>query len=147
MVRSFGSPGEPTLSSSRMATPRQGPGKDLLSARGLQLLKFILMPVVMTNIRTHFQRSQGESCWWNGSRFRDVFPPVLFNVRFSNFPHLWNKKAKQQGQRQNKRSVKTSTHQFRKLCRRVIGMEVRITDLRRYAVCNQRSQRGSQSKV
>lgn len=34
-VRSFGSPGESTLRSSRTATLRQSPGKDLLSTRGL----------------------------------------------------------------------------------------------------------------
>lgn len=31
-----------------------------------------------------------------------MFPPVLFNVRFSHFPHLQNKNVKQQSQRQRK---------------------------------------------
>lgn len=88
---SSGSPGETTLSLGRTAMLRQGSGKRS------QLLMFILMPVVMAIICTHSQ--QGESCRWNGSRFRDVFPPVLFNVRFSHFPHLWNKNVKQQSQR------------------------------------------------
>lgn len=79
--------------------PGSGSGKDLFSSRASQLLKFILLPVVMTIICTHSQWSQGESCRWNGSWFRDVFPPVLFNVRFSHFPHLRNKNVKQQSQR------------------------------------------------
>lgn len=58
--------------------------------------------MVMPIICTHSQWSQGESCRWNGSWFRDVFPPVLFNVRFSHFPHLRNKNVKQQSQRQRK---------------------------------------------
>lgn len=60
------------------------------------------MPVVMTIICAHSQRSQGESCRWNGSWFRDVFPPVLLNVRFSHFPNLQNKNVEQQSQREKK---------------------------------------------
>lgn len=69
--------------------------------------ELVLMPVVMTIICTH---SQGESCRWNGSWFRDVFPPVLFNVRVSHFPHLWKKNVKQQRQRQRKGQLR---HQCR----------------------------------
>lgn len=69
--------------------------RDVLCTICSVLLKFILMPMVMTNTCVHFQWSQGEGCWWNGSRFRDVFPPVLFNVRFGHFPHLQNEKVKQ----------------------------------------------------
>lgn len=110
---SFGSSEETALIFGETAIHREGPGKDLLCTRGEQLLKFILMWVVVANMCFLCQWSQGEGRWWTRSWLRDVFSPVLFNVRFSYFPHLWNHKVKQDCWKENWRiTLHTVRHRY-----------------------------------